>query len=84
MDCFGRGCLLYRLVGVALHMPQDNNGLALSWGGPFFVVVHLLYNRRLPWSVLAVAACFIALFVLHYKCKSLQITFAIRRFVILY
>mgnify|MGYP001643594912 CR=1 FL=1 len=35
------------LVCVALHMPQDNKRGTLSWGEPFFVVVHLLYNRRL-------------------------------------
>ena len=29
------------------YMPQYNKRVALSWGGPFFVVVHLLYNRRL-------------------------------------
>ncbi len=59
--CFGRGCLLYRFVGVTLHMPQDNKRLALSWGEPFFVVVHLLYNRRfrgLSWpSPLALSSC---------------------------
>ena len=66
------------------YVPQDNKRVALSWGEPLFVVVHLFYNRRLWRVVLAVAACFIALFVLHYKCRRLQITFAIRRFVILY
>ena len=71
MGCFGLRRLLYRLVRVALHMPQDNKRLALSWGEPFFVVVHLLYNRRLSWVVLAFAACFIALFVLHYTCHKI-------------
>ena len=71
MGCRGLRRLLYRLVCVALHMPQDNKRLALSWGGPFFVVVHLLYNRRLSWVVLAFAACFIALFVLHYTCHKI-------------
>ena len=84
VGCLGRRRLLYRLVGVALHMPQDNKRVALSWGEPFFVVVHPLYNRRLWRVVLAVAACFIVLLVLHYKCKRLQITFAIHCFVILY
>ncbi|MFC2492782.1 MAG: hypothetical protein ACFNTC_00795 [Prevotella sp.] len=65
-------------------MPQDNKRLVLSWGEPFFVVVHLLYNRRLSWVVVAFAACFIVLLVLHYKCRRLQTTFAIRSFVILY
>ena len=71
MGCFGLRRLLYRLVRVALHMPQDNKRLALSWGEPFFVVVHLLYNRRLSWVVLAFAACFIAVFVLHYTCHKI-------------
>ena len=46
VGCLGLRRLLYRLVGVALHMPQDNKRFALSWGEPFFVVVHLLYNKR--------------------------------------
>ena len=42
-----------------------------SWGGPLFVVVHLLYNRRLSWVFLAVVAGFRHLLVLHYTCHKI-------------
>ena len=71
MGCLGLRRLLYRLVGVTLHMPQDNKRLVLSWGEPFFVVVHLLYNRRLSRIVLAVVAGFWLLLVLHYTCHKI-------------
>ena len=35
------------------------------------MVVHLLYNRRLSWVVLAVVAGFRLLLVLHYTCHKI-------------
>ena len=64
MGCLGRRRLLYRLVGVALHMPQDNKGslfvgpVFLCGGTPIIlwaVVVGCLGLRRLLYRLVCVA-----------------------------